>query len=91
MSTWRDQIAEAITDFQSVIKLARSSISPEDIIVEFRDAPHRPPKSLLVGKMAIYGFWWNGAPSTVIAGLVPATHVFMAAPTRRGCPQRVRA
>jgi hypothetical protein len=61
MSSWRDQITEAITDFASVMKVARSPLLSQDITVEFHDAAHKPPKLLPAGKMAIYGFWWNGA------------------------------
>ncbi|MDE2801915.1 MAG: hypothetical protein OXK21_03415, partial [Chloroflexota bacterium] len=28
--------------------------------VEFCPAPHRPPRPLPRGMMAVYGFWWNG-------------------------------
>jgi hypothetical protein len=59
MSVWRDQIAEALADFASVIKLARSSISYEAMVVEYLDAPHKVPTLLPAGKMAIYAFWWN--------------------------------
>lgn len=56
MSSWRDQVTEALKDFVTVAKLAAARFDPAEIRVEFQDAPHRPPSSLPVGRMAVYGF-----------------------------------
>ena len=60
MSDWRKDIANAIADFAAVAELAGSPLQPGDVTVEFLDAPHRPPKRLPAGKMAVYGFWHGG-------------------------------
>jgi hypothetical protein len=56
---WQDKITESLRDFETVSKLAGSPIQPQNFFVEFFAAPHKPPKLLPIGKMAIYGFYWN--------------------------------
>lgn len=55
-SDWRSEAETALADFVTVARLAGYEVGPDDFLVEFRDAPHRPPSSLPVGKMALYGF-----------------------------------
>ena len=57
---WRDQISQSLQDFEIVSKLGGSPIMIQDLLIEYAAAPHVPPKSLPIGKMAIYGFYWNG-------------------------------
>lgn len=61
MSTWREDITAALAAFRTVSEGAGAPVSPQDIVVEFWDAPHTPPKSLPRGKVAVYSFWGNGA------------------------------
>ena len=57
---WREQIMEAVSDFEVVSELARNPTTFTGYSVEFCPAPHHPPSRLPVGMMAVYGFWWNG-------------------------------
>ena len=61
MTNWRDEIEATLSDFITVSELAGDSIRRDEIVVEFLDAPHRAPSRLPIGKMAIYGFWRDGA------------------------------
>ena len=58
---WKEEIRSALSDFLTVSHLARSGVSfrVEDVKWEFLPAPHRRPR-LPPGKMAIYGFWFDG-------------------------------
>ena len=56
MSDWKTEIEEALNDFIQVAKLARAPLRPDDLQVEFLEAPHKPPSRLPPGKMAVYGF-----------------------------------
>ena len=59
-AVWREQIMEAVSDFEVVSELARNPTTFTGYFLEFCPAPHRPPSRLPVGMMAVYGFWWNG-------------------------------
>jgi hypothetical protein len=60
MSRWREDIAEALDAFSMVVRLAGAPMEPADLITEFHDAPHKAPKLLPSGCMAIYGFCHEG-------------------------------
>ena len=60
IASWREQIMEALSDFKVVSELAKNPLTVTGESVEFCSAPHRPPSRLPVGKMAVYGFWWDG-------------------------------
>jgi hypothetical protein len=60
MTGWRDEVEQALTDFEIVARLAGDPIFRAEIEVEYLDAPHRPPSRLPAGKMAVYGFWSDG-------------------------------
>jgi len=60
VSVWSGEIAEALAAFVTVADLAGAPIARGEIETEFLAAPHRPPAFLPAGKMAVYGFWWNG-------------------------------
>jgi len=53
-------ISNAIEDFIRVAELANEELMPDDFKTEYLEAPHRQPSSLPNGKMAIYGFWYDG-------------------------------
>ena len=59
-ATWSEQIMDALSDFQVVSELAGNPVTFGDDRVELCPAPHRPPRPLPQGMMAVYGFWWNG-------------------------------
>ena len=59
-ATWREQIVDALSDFQVVSELVGNPMTFSADNVEFCPAPHRPPSPLPDGMMAVYGFWWNG-------------------------------
>jgi hypothetical protein len=61
MTCWQEEIQAAMTDFVTVAALAGKPLGPDDFQVEFLPAPHRPPSAFPRGKMAIYGFWGDGA------------------------------
>jgi hypothetical protein len=58
---WRSQVEAALDAFVAVATLAQTTLSPAQIEVTFLDAPHTPPSSLPAGRMAVYGYWGNGA------------------------------
>lgn len=60
MADWRSDIENAVTSFLAVAELASDSISSNEVVIEYMDAPHKP-KSLPAGKMAVYGFWGDGS------------------------------
>ena len=60
MLDWSDEVTAAVSDFETVSKIAGGSIRLADCVLEFLPAPHVPPQRLPEGKMAVYGFWWNG-------------------------------
>jgi len=61
MATWSDEILESLVDYITVSKLAGDPMNIDSDAVEFLPAEHKQPKSLPPGKMAIYGFWWDGS------------------------------
>lgn len=61
MNDWRKEMDEALSVFVTVAELAGDPIGLDELQVEYLPAPHKPPSSLLHGKMAIYAFWWNDA------------------------------
>jgi hypothetical protein len=60
MTDWKKDITDALADFCKVAALAGIHVELAQFDIEFLDAPHRPPRSLPAGKMAIYGFWNSG-------------------------------
>lgn len=60
MTDWKADISESIDAFFTVASLARSPLAADDVRVEFMSAPHKSPSRLPSGKMAVYGFWFNG-------------------------------
>lgn len=57
MSDWRSEIDTALDLFTTVAELAGDPILPGEILVEYQEAPHRPPSRLPAGRMAVYCFW----------------------------------
>ena len=57
---WEEEIRSALGDFITVSQLVRSEVSFRVEDVEFLPAPHRKPAGLPTGKMALYGFWFDG-------------------------------
>jgi len=60
VTDWHTEVEKAIKDFVAVANLAHSPLRQNELVVEFLEAPHTPPKSLPKGKMAVYGFWYGG-------------------------------
>jgi hypothetical protein len=60
MNDWRKDMESALEAFLTVAELAGEPVSPDELQVEYCAAPHKPPPSLPVGKMAVYAFWSNG-------------------------------
>lgn len=60
MACWKTDVEDALKDFITVASLARTALQPEELLVEYLEAPHRPPRRLPSGKMAVYGFWHDG-------------------------------
>lgn len=58
---WQQEVLSALTDFSAVSDLAKDRILFEDEDVEFLPAPHRRPRNLSRGKMAVYGFCFDGS------------------------------
>lgn len=56
----REIVEGALSDFERVAELARSSCAAALIEVEIADPPHRQPSSLPTGKMAVYAFFHGG-------------------------------
>lgn len=57
---WNVDILSALKDFRTISELAHDKINLGSKDVKFQPAPHKQPRSLPRGKMAIYGFWFNG-------------------------------
>jgi hypothetical protein len=53
-------VPEAINDFEKVAALAGARFSASQIEVEVRQMPHECPKTLPIGRMAVYSFFLNG-------------------------------
>ena len=60
MTTINDLVAEAISDFTKVSALAHTEFSAESMTVEISAKPHQGPRTLPIGKMAVYAFFLNG-------------------------------
>ena len=60
MTDWKADIEDALKDFVTVACLARASVRLQDFQVEYLEAPHKAPRHLPTGKMAVYGFWHDG-------------------------------
>ena len=61
MTNWREEIEDAVNSFLRVAELACNPISRNEIEIEYLAAPHRPPTRLPANRMAVYGFWGDGA------------------------------
>lgn len=61
MSAWSEEVDEALLAFVAVAELAGDPVARDEIETEFLAAPHRPPAFLPAGKMAVYGFCWDGS------------------------------
>ena len=62
MNRWQHEIEDAMSAFEQVASLAAMPISRAHWgPPECWPAPHEQPGSLPSGKMAIYGFWGDGA------------------------------
>jgi len=59
--TWEQEIKEALDAFITVSALAGTPLTQDSWQLQFSPAPHEKPTSLPAGKMAIYGFWGDGA------------------------------
>jgi hypothetical protein len=57
---WQRQMQEALSAFAIVAELAGAPFPAALLQVEFHSAPHRQPKRLPTGKMAVYAFWGVG-------------------------------
>jgi hypothetical protein len=53
-------VSDALADFRKVAVLADAAFIADSITVEITRNPHRQPKALPVGKMAVYAFFLNG-------------------------------
>jgi hypothetical protein len=53
-------VSEALADFRNVAAMADAAFIADSITVEITRSPHRQPKSLPPGKMAVYAFFLNG-------------------------------
>jgi hypothetical protein len=60
MAVWRSELEQALTAFVTVAQLAGDPIARDEIEIECLEAPHRAPRRLPAGKMAVYGFWSDG-------------------------------
>ncbi len=61
MGDWKRDIEDAVAVYVTVTELACSPLPVSAMQVQYLPAPHRPPSSLPTGKMAVYGFWYDGA------------------------------
>lgn len=53
-------VSDALTDFRKVAILADAAFIADSITVEVTRRPHRQPKGLPAGKMAVYAFFLSG-------------------------------
>jgi hypothetical protein len=53
-------VREALTDFRQVASLAGSTFSVDSIEVQIARKPHKSPRALPPGKMAVYAFFRAG-------------------------------
>jgi len=59
--TWQQDIEAAMRAFVEVSALAKMPLTNDCWKLEFSPSPHTRPTTLPAGKMAIYGFWGDGA------------------------------
>ena len=52
-------IADSLTDFVEVARLANAEFPIDKVHVQVMTKPHRPPSQLPSGKMAVYAFFWS--------------------------------
>ena len=60
MNTLDELVAAAITDFSRVATLAHAEFAVDSITVEITTKPHKAPRNLPVGRMAVYAFLLDG-------------------------------
>jgi hypothetical protein len=60
MNNLDELVSEAISDFTKVAGLARAEFSTDSITVEIVRKPHKAPRTLPAGQMAVYAFFLNG-------------------------------
>lgn len=60
VTDWKEDIDGALADFVTVVALAHSPLHRGEVEVEYLLAPHKPPSRLPIGKMAVYGFSYQG-------------------------------
>jgi hypothetical protein len=53
-------ISKTLADFRQVAALAGAEFAADKIAVEIMGKPHKAPKSLPIGRMAVYAFFFNG-------------------------------
>lgn len=53
-------VSQALADFRKVAALADAEFIADSIATEIMPKPHRQPKGLPLGKMAVYAFFLNG-------------------------------
>ncbi len=53
---WQNEIQNALTDFVTVARLAGYDFCAGEMRTEYWDAPHRAPRELPTGSMALYAF-----------------------------------
>jgi len=53
-------VSEAISDFRKVVALARADFPSDGITIDIALKPHRPPRPLLAGHVAVYVFFRGG-------------------------------
>ena len=60
MQGWQTEIREALTALSQVEELACDPIEVAETVCERHPAPHRAPRGLPLGTMAVYCFWHEG-------------------------------
>lgn len=60
MDDLNELVFTAVSDFQKAALLANAQLSPDLITVEIAARPHKSPRALPAGKMAVYAFFLNG-------------------------------
>jgi hypothetical protein len=60
MQTLNEMVAQALRDFGMVATLADAAFLTDCISVQIIKKPHESPKSLPIGKIAVYAFFYDG-------------------------------
>ena len=60
MTDWKSMVDDAVKDFHTVTELARFPLGANEFQIEYLESPHKAPPRLPLGKMAVYGFWYEG-------------------------------